>query len=123
MLHILLIFMDERDFPRIELWQAGQLIDATPNRWLSFLPDDDLHHWQTFIHEQIKADGSSQTLSVLGGRIGKAPEELQAFIDSPQQMQDQLWNNIPQSLLAEVESGMYIHAREQMVTYMNETNT
>jgi hypothetical protein len=121
MLHILLIYMDERDFPRIEPWQAGRLIHAVPNHWLSFLPDDDLHHWQAFIHEQIKPNGTSQTLTVLGERIGKRPEELQAFIDSPQQMQDQLWDNIPQSLLAEVEGGMYIHAREQMVTYMKET--
>lgn len=121
MLHILLIFMDERDFPRIESWQARQLIRAVPDHWLSFLPDKDLGNWQALIHAQIKASGSSQTLTVLGERIGRTPDELREFLESPQQMQTRLWDNIPQSLLAQVETDMYIHAREQMVIYMQET--
>ena len=120
-LQMLLIHLDERDFRRIESWQADQLGSVAPRQWLPFLPDDDLRDWQHFIGKQTRPGGKSRTLKVLGERIGMRPKECRAFIDSPQQMQTGLWDYVPPLVVAEVETSMYNHAREQMIAYLDET--
>jgi hypothetical protein len=121
MLHIILIYMDERDFARLESWQSASLQQAEPQHWLDFASDADLIVWRDLIYQQIKPDGISQTLDIFGGRIGKQPEEMRAFLDSPQEMQAGLWDNITPDLLTEVEASMYAHARTQMTRYFQES--
>lgn len=121
MLHIILIYMDERDLARLENWQPGSLNEARPQAWLPFMSDDDLRRWQALIFDQIKPDGSSRTLEIFGGRIGKSPEELRAFLDSQEQMTAGLWDHIPIPLLQTVEAAMYVHARTQMLRYLEES--
>lgn len=121
MLHIILIYMDERDLAQLAPWQPASLQAAQPGAWLPFMSDEDLRRWQTLIYDQIKPDGTSQTLAIFGGRISKSPEELRAFLDSPEQMHTGLWENIAPSLLAEVETAMYRYAREQILHYLDES--
>jgi hypothetical protein len=121
MLHILLIYMDERDYNRLESWQYPSLERAAPHHWLPFMNDTILRSWRDFIAEQISPDNQSQTLEVLGSRINKQPAELRAILDSPAIMETDLWQHIPQSTLAEIEIGMYDHARQQMLTYWAES--
>jgi hypothetical protein len=121
MLHIILIYMDERDLGHLEPWQAESLNRAEPSDWLPFASDADLRDWRDLIDAQIVPGGESRTLEIFGGRINKAPEEMRAFLDSPSQMQSGLWDHIPMPLLAEVEAGMYDHARQQMLTYLQES--
>lgn len=123
MLHIILIYMDERDLALIENWQAEALCSAQPESWLPFASDDDLRAWQNLIYQQIKADGASLTLEILGERISKTPGEMRAFLDSRQQMQSHLWDHIPMTILAQVEAAMYAAARDQLITYFEETET
>ncbi len=118
MLHIILIHMDERDLLRLDDWHAPNLAQAAPRDWLPFISDDDLKAWQRLIHDQIKPGGSSRTLDIFGGRIGKTARELRAFLDSPQQMQAGLWQHIAPELLAQTEVTMYQHARQQLVVYL-----
>jgi hypothetical protein len=118
MLHIILIYMDERDFAQIEDWQADSLCSAHPQDWLPFMSDHDLRTWQDLIYEQIKPGGRSETLEIFGERISKTPAEMRDFLDSQVQMFDGLWAHISPGLLADIEAQMYEHARQQMCLYL-----
>lgn len=121
MLHIILIYMDERDLAHLEGWQAESLHAAHPQTWLDFMTDADLAHWRDLIYWQIAPSGQSQTLLIFGNRIGKTPDDLRAFLDSPDEMQSGLWTHIPRATLAEVEAKMYVHARTQMMKFFEES--
>lgn len=118
MLHILLTYMDERDYALLESWQAHTLLAAQPADWLPFMTDDDLCAWRDFIAGQIV--GESQTLAIFGARVQRTAEEFRAVLDSPERMQADLWAYIPRDLLAQVEQQMYDFARDQMAVYLAE---
>lgn len=122
MLHIILIYMDERDLAKLESWQSQALCSAEPDHWLAFMPDDDLRAWQTLIYDQIKPGGESETLEIFGGRINRTPEELRSILDVPEEMQSRLWDHIPVALLNEIMDHAYQHARRQVLRYFLETN-
>jgi len=123
MLHILLVAMDERDLRLLFPWQPPTLAEAQPTEWLPFMGDRVLVDWRDFIGEQIKPGGESQTLEVFGSRIHKRPEELRIVLDSPERMQNELWAHITPEILAGVETEMYRHACEQLVTYWEESDS
>jgi hypothetical protein len=117
MLHIILIHMDERDYLRLADWQAEALHTANPIEWLPFMSDEVLRGWQDLIYQQIDAPNKSRTLEIFGGRIHKTPDELREILDNPEIIHQRLWQHIPLDTLAEVEAGMYVYAREQMMLY------
>jgi hypothetical protein len=118
MLHIILIYMDERDERLLETWQPAGLISAKPNQWVEFLTDADLVDWRDAIYEQIKPGGQSKTLEIFGQRIMKTPDDIRAILDSEDLMQSGLWNNIPQVILSTIEDAMYDWARQSMCNYL-----
>lgn len=120
MLHVILIVMDERDEKTLEPWQAEALGRANPDQWLAFLPDSNLANWRDLIYQQIRAEGRSQTLEIFGPRAGLTPLELRTLLDSPALMQQNLWENVPQAYLAEVEVEMYGHCVSQLTAYLDE---
>jgi hypothetical protein len=120
MLNILLIAMDERDLKMLPRGMADDLQRAEPQNWLPFLSDSALKGWGDLIYRQIRPGGSSETLEIISGRVGKTPEELRALLDSPEQLQDDLWAHIPPPLLADIEERMYAHAVEQIEAYLGE---
>lgn len=117
MLHIILIYMDERDRALIEPWQADALAAAQPEHWVNFMTDDDLRTWQHLIQAQIAPGGVSRTLEIFGARIGYAPVALRSILDSPDRMQTDLWDNIPRAVLAQVEDAMLMHIRHSVAEY------
>lgn len=119
-LHLILTYMDERDLPRIEDWQADCLPLAQPERWLPFLPDNVLRDWRDFISLQIAPDGESKTLDIFGSRIGLSPEDFRSILDSPQKMHASLWQYLPPDRLAAVEPLLYTSARQQMIDFLSE---
>lgn len=122
MLNILLIHMDERDYPRLCGWQQPTLTTAAqPANWTPFMSDDDLRGWRDFVGAQLPPVGVSQTLDVLAPRIAMTPNSIRALLDSPEQMTRDLWRHVPPPLAAQVEAGMYAFAREQMSSYLDET--
>lgn len=123
MLHILLIYMDERDYQQLQAWQYECLHASQPEGWLPFMNDSILIGWRDLVGNQLPPAGHSQTLEVLGRRIDKHPDELRAILTSPEQMQTDLWANISPDLLATVEGDMYRHAREQLCVYWNESGS
>jgi hypothetical protein len=121
MLHIILIYMDERDRPQIEDWQPDTLCAARPNDWLPFISDEDLLAWLNIIHRQITPGGESETLEIFGRRISRSPEQMRAVLDSEAAMQANLWDNVPRAALQSVEARMYDHARQQLIVYLDES--
>lgn len=122
MLHIILIYMDERDLGLLESWQPEALRTAQVNGWLPFMTDVDLAFWQTLIYDQIRPGGQSETLEIFGARISHTPAELRAILDSEARMQADLWDHIPLAVLNEVERGMYAFLREQTIRYFDESS-
>jgi len=120
-LHILLIYMDDRDLKRLPPWQYDSLCAAQPDGWLPFMSDAILRGWRDFIAEQIAPGGESLTLQVLGGRVNIPPHELRAILDHPGRMDADLWAHITPGLLAGIEVDMYRHAREQLLVYWAES--
>ncbi len=121
MLHIILIHMDERDYRLLADWQCDSLCAAQPRAWAPFLGDEALCDWRDFIGQQMPPCGTSQTLSVLGQRVGMRPHELRAILDDSARMESDLWRYVPVEHLSKVEAEMYDHARAQMARFLRET--
>ena len=120
MLHILLVYMDERDLTLLEEWQPATLSSARPDSWLPFMPDATLRDWRDFIAGQIVPGSESRTLQIFGARIHRTPADFRAVLDEPKQMQSNLWQHIPPEELARIEHEMYAYARAQMIEYAAE---
>lgn len=123
MLHVLLIALDERDRALLAPSLGVSLGSAHPHGWLPFMSDDILQQWDNLIYQQIIPGGVSETLEIYGARIGKTPAELRAILDSPEQMQAELWSNVTPETTARVEVQMYDHARDQMIVYLTESSS
>lgn len=121
MLHVLLIYMDERDAAQLQPWQPDMLLAAKPEGWTPFLSDTVLADWRDFIGQQIQPGGVRLTLEVMGARIGRMPEQMREILDSPETMQRDLWSHVKHDILAKVESAMYDYALEQIGIYWSES--
>jgi len=118
-LHLLLIYMDERDLAALPPDIAGRLQAAETGDWLPFMPPDILAGWQQLIYEQIAPGGRSRTLDIFGARVERSPAELRQRLDDPAWMQRELWDNVPPSVLADVEQQMRHRARAALVDYLH----
>jgi hypothetical protein len=114
-LHLLLIAMDERDVRTLSPRTADTLRQCQPHGWLSFIDDATLCSWRDFIAHQIT--GQSETLSILGARVGRSPQELRRVLDSPDQMHALLYQHLTPSFLADFEQRMYDFACEQLAVF------
>jgi hypothetical protein len=120
MLHLILSFMDDRDYRVLSDWQRETLAAAGPNGWTPFMTDDDLRGWRDFIAEQFPPDGSSQTLDIFAQRVKVPAETLHDLLHSPDELNAALWQYIPLEKLQAVEAQMYIEARDEMRIYLEE---
>jgi hypothetical protein len=118
MLHVILIVMDERDYPKLEPWQHQALSIAAPQSWVPFMSDLDLTRWRDLIDGQIAQPDASQTLTIFGSRAGLTPPQLRALLDDPDAMHQRLWAHIPHALLENVESAIYAYALSQVQDYL-----
>ncbi len=119
-LHLILMFMDERDEMKLQDWQPDSLAQCQPNHWLPFMPDAVLCSWRDLVAEQIATAGISQTLPILGKRLGVEPAILRDMLDNPEIMTERLWQHVPQALLKTVEKQMYAFTRDQLCNYLTD---
>jgi hypothetical protein len=118
LLHMLLSFLDERDFGAIlGTDQHLALATAQPTHWLPFLPDPDLVTWRNLIAEQIVPPGNNRTFEILGSRIAMQPHELAAIVHDTRQM-SRLWTQLSPQVLSDVESAMYAGVRTAVRDYL-----
>jgi hypothetical protein len=120
MLHFLLVHMDERDQQLISPEVAHTFSLAQPKAWLPFMSPSIIADWHTLIHEQIKPNGTSDTLNIIGKRIGCSPRDMRCLLDDVQWMHDELWAYLPHAVVQEVEERMYALARKSVMEYWNE---
>ncbi len=71
MLHILLIFMDERDRAQLDETLSAAMGAVEPDHWLPFLSDTAIRQWRDIIAPQIAPGGISETLDIYGARLGQ----------------------------------------------------
>lgn len=117
-LHLLLIHMDERDEAQLPDNIPAIMRQSTPHHWLPFMDDRVICDWRDFIAQQL--EGESETLNIFGGRISTPPEKVREMLDNPTFMQQRLWDNVTPETVAKIEADLYIFAREQMLTYLQE---
>jgi hypothetical protein len=60
-------------------------------------------------------------VQVLGQRVNRTPEEFRAVLDSPERLDADLWANVSQTLIEQVEAHMYAFAREQLLIFWSES--
>lgn len=123
MLHVILIYMDERDQSQLADWHASRIHPVSPERWLPFLPDNALNDWKALIYQQLKPGGKSETLNIYSRRVKMSPDALRTLLDSEEEMERKLWLNISHTLLHAVEESMYEYARDQLIAYLNGSST
>ncbi len=124
MLHMLLGWLDARDLQTLPLAaQYPALAAATPDHWLPFIPDEALIVWRDTIASQIAPEGSSRTLEILSQRIKMNEGEMRAFINSPDKMDQFMWQNVSRETVAAVEVAMYARARSVLLDYLQNNVT
>lgn len=119
-LHLLLIFQDERDLKLLPPDTGRQLQECLPAAWLPFMPDTILCDWRDLIAAQLP--DKSKTLDIFGGRIATDPAALRQMLDDADLMQDRLWQHITPTLLRDIEENLYVFSREQLLLYWAETS-
>ena len=117
-LHVLLSWLDERDYQVPNAAIAQALAQARPARWLPFLADDDLLAWRDLILRQLQ--GSSETLAILSRRVGATSAEFRALLDDSPALQQQLRAYVSREQLAEVQRNMRACARVQLQDWLRE---
>lgn len=122
LLNALLVAMDMRDYPLLNDWQRPTLLSAAPHRWVPFMTDADLTGWRDFVGLQLPPSGVSQTLDVIGPRVGQTPEALGTFIQSAEAMAP-LYANVPADILAQTEHAMSERARQDLLAYWQATES
>lgn len=117
MLHAMLSELDERDYRQWDANFHAHLATAKPDGWLAFMSDENLITWRDLIANQICEGCESLTLSVLGGRVAVGESGLRQIVSDPTRMDEELWEHVPRSALAEIEQAMYQSMSEWLAQY------
>jgi hypothetical protein len=119
MLHMLLGYLDERDYQSLPVAEQYLALNAAaPEHWLPFIPDAALIEWRNVVAEQLAPTGRSQTLEILSQRIKMEAEDMRSFIAATEKMEKQLWRNVPMPVVEMVEVSMYARARATLIEYL-----
>lgn len=121
MLHVLLCYLDARDYRQWDDHFPAALESAFPERWIAVIPDESLVAWRNLIAHQICLECHSQTVPLLGRRIDIGEEGLRDILESDHRMQDELWQYVPRSAVSDVEIQMYDAMKLWVEKYMMET--
>lgn len=121
MLHVLLCYLDERDFRQWGENFAEALAATQPDHWLPFLGDEDLRVWRDIIARQICAECASETLAILGSRVTVGAEGLREMLADPLKLQLALWDHVPREAVFEVEKTMYRAMVTDMIRFMGDS--
>ncbi|MBX3084374.1 MAG: hypothetical protein KF716_22245 [Anaerolineae bacterium] len=121
MLHMLLGFLDERDYTTLPSSDYAPMHNAAPDHWLPFMTDADLIVWRDLIADQLPSVGRNLTYDILSKRIDQTPEQMADFVHNTQEMQTQLWSNVPPDKIAHVEQDMYARSRQTVIDYYTDT--
>lgn len=121
MLHVLLCYLDARDYRQWPEEFSAALESAQPHDWIPVIPDNALAAWRNLIAYQICAECDSQTVPLLGGRVDIGEAGLRDILGNGQRMEDELWHYVPPGVVADIEGQMYDAMKTWVEKYMMET--
>lgn len=118
-LHMLLGTLDQRDRQLLPDDYYNALAGAKPSGWLPFIPDPDLGQWRDLVANQLAPGAASLTLEIFGARINMRADEIAARMDDADYMAE-LWQNIPLTVIAEIERRMDDGVRRTLADYFED---
>jgi hypothetical protein len=118
MLHVLLSWMDARDYLHLHQTHHDALLSATADHWLEFFPDEAINAWRDAIASQIQPIGTSQTVEILGKRVSQGVEGVREILQSPERLEREMWVYITPAKMAAVEEKMYARMRQTVADYL-----
>jgi hypothetical protein len=97
--NILRTWMDRQDQRRLNGSLVTALRKTEPRDWLPFVSDAHLRMWRDWLVEQLAPGHSVQTAEVFAQRMGVPVAEVEAVLESPQQMEERIFRRIPRAAL------------------------
>jgi len=89
--NVLRTWLDRRDGVRLKCDVSDALAHAEPREWLPFVADHHLRAWRDEIAAQLAPGAPIHTLEVFAARLKVSPAEFRHVLDSPQEMQKQVF--------------------------------
>ncbi|RLT52884.1 MAG: hypothetical protein DWI68_01485 [Chloroflexi bacterium] len=102
--NVLRTYLDERDRPTLPAGTAALLAAAEPAGWLPFASDTDLCSWRNFLVQQLQPGAPAQTVAVFAQRMGRTPQEFEALLGSPAELQARIFSRISEAQLNSFQS-------------------
>jgi hypothetical protein len=97
--NVLRTWMDHQDQQRLNGTVATALREAEPHDWLPFVSDQELRAWRDWLVEQLGPGLVVQTAAVFARRMGVSAAEVEAVLNSPQQMEERVFRHVPRDAL------------------------
>jgi len=116
--NVLRTWMDRQDQQRLNDSVATALLEAEPQGWLPFVGDNHLRAWRDWLVGQIGAGGSVQTAEVFARRMGVPVAEVEAVLQSPQQMEERVFRHIPRAALQAFHDAGYARSVALIAQYL-----
>lgn len=120
MLHVLLCYLDGRDYQQWPENFYDQLHAAQPDHWIPEISDVGLAEWRDLIAHQICPVCQSKTIPLLGTRVDIGESGLRAILESDTRMEQELWRYVPKTVVQSVEIQMYDAMKFWVENYLSE---
>jgi len=117
--NVLRTWMDRQDLHRLDsALTAAVLKQARPHGWLPFVSDRALQDWRDWLVSQLKPGRRAQTAEVFAERMGVSAAEMEAVVDSPQQMAERVFRRVPESILRAFREASYNESIVRITHYL-----
>ncbi len=97
--NVLRTWLDGYDQARLEGTVVQDLQQAEPDNWLPFVEDEHLRTWRDWLIEQLAPGQTMETAAVLAERMGVRAADIEAVVQSPEQMERQVFRHFPRSAM------------------------
>jgi len=97
--NVLRAWLDRRDQRRLDGELVTALKEAEPEGWLPFVDDAFLRRWRDWLVDQLRPGRHIETVEVFAQRMGVPPEEMEALLSSPQEMEERVFARVPRQAL------------------------
>ena len=105
--NVLRTWMDRQDQGRLNGRLVTALREANPEGWLPFVSDEHLRGWRDWLVEQFTPGHQVQTAEVFARRMGVPAADVEAVLQSPQQMESRVFCHVPRTALQSFRDGGY----------------
>lgn len=118
-MHLLLAWLDARDYALVAPDVYNALCAAEPDGWLPFIANQPLADWRDLIKAQLAPHGHSQTNQIMGERVGLAADAVAAIIGAEEQMNVRVWQFIAPAVVQQAEQLMAEQVRRDVACFLS----